>query len=340
MSSEVPAAGALAGVRVVDLSARLPGPLATLFLAAAGAEVTRVEPPGGDVMRRADGVWPQAPAAFALLHAGKRCIELDLKDPAGYDALIGLVRESDVVVDGFRPAVARRLGLDHATLARHAPRIITCSIVGYDPDGPDAARAGHDLTYLAERGVLALLRTHDGVPALPGVLLADVGGGSYPAVVNILLALYARERTGHGAHLDVPLADALAPFTLWARATAAGGGSLDVARGVFTGGSPRYGCYRTADGAWLAVGALEPHFWRAFCATLAIDESADVAAVAAAVARHDAAWFARLREVDTCAAFVAPVAAAAGEGTLPLPLAAAVRADPDGASSAAKDTRP
>ena len=328
MSSDRPSAGALAGVRVVDLSARIPGPLATLFLAAAGAEVVRIEPPGGDVLRRTSGPWPQGPAAFALLHAGKRCIELDLKDPAGYAQLLDLVRTSDVVVDGFRPAVATRLGLDHATLATHNPRIITCSIVGYDPDGPDAARAGHDLTYLAERGLLALLRTHDGAPALPGVLLADVGGGTYPAVVNIVLALYARERTGRGAHLTIPLAETLAPFALWARATVAGGGTPDVAQGIFTGGVPRYGGYRTADGAWLAVGALEPHFWHAFCAGLDIAEDADAATVAAAVGAHDAAWFDRLREVDTCVAFVAPAAVAGADGRLPLPLAPAVRVDP------------
>jgi alpha-methylacyl-CoA racemase len=320
--------GALAGVRVVDLSARLPGPLTTLFLAVAGAEVVRIEPPGGDPMRRASAAWPQLPAAFALLHARKRCLELDLKDPADRAQLLELVRAADVVVDGFRPAVAARLGLDHTTLAAHAPRIITCSIVGYDPEGPDAARAGHDLTYLAERGLLALLRTADGVPALPGVLLADVGGGTYPALVNILLALYARERTGRGMHLDIPLADTLAPFALWARATVAGGGVPDPAHGIFTGGSPRYGCYRTADGAWLAVGALEEHFWRAFCSALAIAEDADVAAVAAAVAAHEAAWFdAALRSVDTCAALVAPASAAGGDGTLPLPLAPGLRAD-------------
>jgi alpha-methylacyl-CoA racemase len=129
-------------------------------------------------------------------------------------------------------------------------------------------------------------------------------------------------------HLDIPLADTLAPFALWARATVAGGGVPDPAHGIFTGGSPRYGCYRTADGAWLAVGALEEHFWRALCSALAIAEDADVAAVAAAVAAHEAAWFdAALRSVDTCAALVAPASAAGGDGTLPLPLAPALRAD-------------
>jgi crotonobetainyl-CoA:carnitine CoA-transferase CaiB-like acyl-CoA transferase len=288
-------------------------------------------------MRHAAGVWPHAAAAFALLHARKRCIELDLKDAADYAQLLALVRESDVVVDGFRPSVAARLRVDHATLAAHAPRIITCSIVGYDSDGPDAARAGHDLTYLAERGLLALIRTRDGAPPLPGVLLADVGGGTYPALVNILLALFARERTGHGAHLEIALADALAPFALWARATVAGGAVPEVAAGPFTGGVPRYGCYRTADGAWLAVGALEPHFWRAFCSALSIAEDAETAAVAAAVAAHDAAWFAALRDVDTCAALVAPAQVAGGDGTLALPLAEAVRAGTDGRADAEKE---
>ena len=320
--------GALAGVRVVDLSARLPGPLATLFLAQAGADVTRVEPPGGDMLRVAFDRFPQSPSAFDLLHRGKRTVELDLKVPADRAQVDALIAEADVFVEGFRPDVAVRLGVDGDTLRARFPRLITCSIVGYAPDGPHAQRAGHDLTYLAERGLLGLIATADGTPALPGVLLADVGGGTYPAVVNILLALLARERTGTGAHVTVAMADALAPFAVWARAVAAGGGTVDPRRGVFTGGSPRYNLYRTRDGAWLAVGALEEHFWRAFCALLEIGTDATTAAVAAAVSTRDAYWLRdALARVDTCAAIVEPAQHAAGDGDLILPIEPALRGE-------------
>jgi crotonobetainyl-CoA:carnitine CoA-transferase CaiB-like acyl-CoA transferase len=318
--------GALEGLRVVDVSARVPGPLATLFLAEAGAEVTRVEPPGGDPMRMPTQRWPQAPAAFELLHAGKHCIELDLKDAAQRQTFDDLVDRADVFVDGFRPEVRARLRLDHASLSARNPRLITCSVLGYDPDGPDAARAGHDLTYLAERGVLALIATADGAPALPGVLLADVGAGSYPAVLNILLALIARERTGQGMHVDVAIADALGPFAFWARATAHGGGELRTEEGIFTGGSPRYHCYRTSDGAWLAVAALEDHFWATFCAAVGVPEDAGIADVSAAVAARDAVWFAAaLHGIDACAALVRPASAAAPGDGVGLPIAAGLR---------------
>jgi alpha-methylacyl-CoA racemase len=322
--------GALHGIRVVDCSARLPGPLGTLFLAAAGADVVRIEPPGGDFLRAPSERWPQAPSAFDLLHRGKRTIELDLKDADDHARLMDLLADADVFVEGYRRNVAARLGLEFDVLRARFPRLITCSIVGYDVDGPDAARAGHDLTYLAHRGLLSLMTSIDGAPSIPGVLLADVGGGSYPAVVNILLALFARERTGVGTHVTVALADALGPFAVWARATVAGGGEIDPRRGIFTGGSARYGVYRTRDGAWLAVGALEEHFWIAFCTLLAIATDADVATVAAAVALHDEAWFrARLDEIDTCAAIVEPAHVAGADGDLRLPIAPELRATVD-----------
>jgi crotonobetainyl-CoA:carnitine CoA-transferase CaiB-like acyl-CoA transferase len=318
--------GALAGLHVVDVSARVPGPLATLFLAEAGADVTRVEPPGGDPMRAPTPRWPQAPAAFELLHAGKHCIELDLKDAAQRGTFDDLVARADVLVDGFRPEVRMRLALDHATLSARNPRLITCSILGYDPGGPDAARAGHDLTYLAERGLLALIATADGAPALPGVLLADVGAGSYPAVLNILLALIARERTRRGMHVDVAIAEALGPFAFWARATARGGGEVRVADGIFTGGSPRYHCYRTGDGAWLAVAALEDHFWATFCNAVGVPEDAGVSDVSTAIAGRDAAWFAvALHGVDACAALVRPASDAARGDGAGLPIAPGLR---------------
>ena len=308
---------ALAGINVLDFTLRLPGPLAGLMLARAGAGVVKVEPPEGDPLAWAMPGWGDAPATYELLNRGKRVVRLDLKKPAERAELEPLLERCDVLLEGFRPGVMARLGLDYATLAQRNPRLVYCSLSGYGQSGAQARRAGHDLSYLAGSGLLSLLTSAQGEPIVPGVLLADVAAGAYPAFANVVLALFARERSGRGAYLDIALARNLDPFTLGARA-----GKL------FSGGSPRYRCYRTRDGAWLAVAALEAPFWREFCERVELDpalrdDARDPAATAAEVARLIAArdardWNERLVPFDTCCALVAPLGVPATSIDLPL----------------------
>ena len=285
------AAGPLAGVRVIDFSTLLPGPLATLLLAEAGAEVVKVEPPGkGDEMR---GYRPYAGGeslSFALLNRGKRSLALDLKQPADLQRLLPLVAEAQVLVEQFRPGVMDRLGLGWSALGKVNPALVYCSITGYGQDGPRALEAGHDLNYLARTGLLALGAGADGAPVVPPGLIADIGGGSLPAVINILLALRRAEATGEGCHLDVSMSDNLFAWPFWALAQlAAGAGSPSPGGELLTGGSPRYRIYRTADGRFLAAAPLEQRFWDIFCRLIALpealrDDTVDPAATGRAVA--------------------------------------------------------
>jgi alpha-methylacyl-CoA racemase len=315
---------ALEGVNVLDFTSRLPGPLAGLLLAEAGAAVTKIEGPAGDPLDNALPGWPDASQTYARLNRGKRILRLDLKDERDRASLDPLLEDCDVLLEGFRPGVMARLHLDYARLAPRFPRLIYCSISGYGQTGPEAGRAGHDLTYLAGRGVLSLLAAEQGEAVVPGILLADIAAGSYPAFMNVVLALFERERTGRGTHLDVAMARNLDLFTLGAKA-----GTL------FTGGSPRYRIYRTRDGRALAVGALEANFWDAFCACIALpealrddarDPAATIRAIEDIVARKDAReWTALLEQYDTCVALLEPLDASA---PLELPLAPQLCRDP------------
>jgi alpha-methylacyl-CoA racemase len=190
----------LAGIKVVDFSALLPGPLASLILAAAGAEVVKIERPGGDELRGYEPRFGAAGAGFALLNRGKRSIAIDLKENDARARLLPLLRSADVLIEQFRPGVMERLGLGHAALAAVNPRLIYCSITGYGQSGPKAQAAAHDLNYLAETGLLHLAAGADGAPVVPPALIADIAGGSYPAVLNILLALRERDASGRGCH--------------------------------------------------------------------------------------------------------------------------------------------
>lgn len=187
----------LDGIKVLDLSTLLPGPLATLMLAEAGADVVKLERPGrGDEMRTYEPKFGEASANYAVLNRGKRAYGVDFKDPAQRDRVLELAAEADVVMEQFRPGVADRLGLGYDAVRAVNPDVVYCSITGYGPTGPHAKRAGHDLNYLAESGLLGVVTDSTGAPGLPVTVLADIAAGTYPAVVNILLALRQRDRTG------------------------------------------------------------------------------------------------------------------------------------------------
>jgi crotonobetainyl-CoA:carnitine CoA-transferase CaiB-like acyl-CoA transferase len=281
----------LKGVRVLDFSTLLPGPLATLILAEAGAEVIKIERPGrGDEMRSYTPRLGADSVNFALLNRGKRSIAIDLKAPGAVGRLKPLIAGADVIVEQFRPGVMDRLGLGYDALKTINPRIVYCAITGYGQHGPKADVAAHDLNYVSESGMLMLTRGADGEPVLPAALVADIAGGTYPAVINILLALRERDRTGAGCKLDIAMADNLFTLLYWGVGNGLAAGEWPQPGGdLVTGGSPRYNIYRTRDGRYLAAAPLEQKFWEAFCERLELpqplrDDAHDPAATRDAVA--------------------------------------------------------
>jgi crotonobetainyl-CoA:carnitine CoA-transferase CaiB-like acyl-CoA transferase len=256
----------LAGVVVLDLSRLLPGPYATQVLADLGADVIKVEEPGaGDPLRQVPPLVGGHSAAFLALNRGKRSVALDLRQPDGLAAFKALVVHAHVVVEGFRPGAMARLGLSYQDLAALNPRVILCSITGYGQTGPDRERAGHDLNYVARAGVLAY-----GTPGTqPAVQVADVGGGSLWAVVQVLAALRRAERDGVGAHVDVSMTDGAWSFLSLPLAGAlAAGQPIKPGGDNLNGGLPCYRPYPTADGGTVAVAALEPRYWSNLCSAL------------------------------------------------------------------------
>lgn len=260
--------GALDGVFVLDFSAYLPGPLATLMMADAGAEVVKVERPGTGEPARAD------PAIFALLNRGKRSIAVDLK--ADVKKLEPLIRRADVLIEQFRPGVMERLGLGYDDVAKLNPNIIYASISGYGAAGPDRLKPGHDLTYSAEAGLLSLNADARGRPVLPSALAADIGGGSYAAFGSVMTALFRRERTGEGARLDIAMIEGVFPYLNEAIAhSLIEGRQVSPGYSPALGSAPRYNIYETADGRYLACAPAEEKFWENFCVATGLSVDAD-----------------------------------------------------------------
>ncbi len=343
----------LAGLLVLDFTTLLPGPLATLMLAEAGAEVLKIERPGGEEMRAMAAQWDASSAAFAMLNAGKKSLVVDLKADDDRAKLMPLVARADILVEQFRPGTMARLGLDYDTLRRVNPRLIYCSISGYGQTGPRAHEAGHDLNYIGATGLLALQPGPAETPVVPPALIADIGGGSLPAMINILLALRQRDATGAGCHLDIAMADAMFTFAPFALTQGLAGGRFPEAGEMpLVGGSPRYRLYPTKDGKLVACAALEQKFWVAFTAAVALDVAVGADAVAARIREHTAdEWRPVLAAADCCVTIVASLdqalrdphfvqrglfahRLALGGGTipaLPLPLAPEFRAPVDDA---------
>lgn len=257
--------GPLSGLRVLELATLLPGPFCGLILSELGAAVTKVEPPGGDPARRYPPLVAGVSALFTALNRGKRCVVLDLKSRRDLSTFLRMASRADIVIEGSRPGTARRLGVDYATLRRQNPRLIYASISGHGQTGPRARRPGHDLTFQAWAGTLGRSGGPGGEPAMPAVQIADLAGGALPAVIAILAALFDRERTGKGTHLDISMADGLRALTLLHHARfAASKGHPRPTDDVLSGQAPCYRIYATRDGH-VAVGALEAKFWEGFC---------------------------------------------------------------------------
>lgn len=259
----------LTGLRVLDLSRLLPGPFATLVLADLGADVVKIEDPrGGDPLRLVPPAPPGAAdgASFQALNRNKRSLALDLHAPAGREAFLRLCERADAVVESFRPGVLDRLALGWEALHARNPRLVLCSITGHGQRGPRAGQAGHDLDYLALAGVLALSGPEER-PLPPPVQVADLAGGAWPAVVGVLAALLGRAGGGEGVHVDVSMTEgSLALLAPHLAAAAARGAPLARGREPLLGGTACYAVYRTQDGRHVALAALEPKFFEAFCA--------------------------------------------------------------------------
>lgn len=309
----------LEGVFVLDFSTLLPGPMASLLLAEAGAEVVKIERPGrGDDMRSYEPRWSGDSINFAMLNRGKRSIALDLKEEAERAKLMPLLERADILIEQFRPGVMSRLGLGFDDVAAINPRLIYCSVTGYGQTGPKRDMAGHDLNYLAETGLLALSMGTPEHPVVPPALIADIAGGAYPAVINILLALRERDTSGRGCHLDISMSDNLFPFMYWAIGNGLAAGQWPRSGSeLVTGGSPRYRLYATADGQMVAAAPLEQKFWEVFCEIVGLDPvwqedardpAGTAAAVSAAIALKNAAhWRAAFEGRDCCCSIVSGI---------------------------------
>ena len=301
----------LRGVRVLDLTRLVPGPVCTMHLADLGADVVKIEDTGaGDYA---------PPALRAIVNRNKRGLQLDLKQTEGADAFLQLARGADVLVEGFRPGAMERLGLGYDAVAAVNPRIVYCSLTGYGQTGPYRDRPGHDLNYCGHAGVADQIGVGADTLALSNLPIADLMGGALTAAMGILAALFDAARTGRGRHLDIAMADGALAHAVMPLATLAAHGSTRRAGGdTLTGGLACYALYRTADDRFLAVGALERKFWDGLCDVIEridlkpMHRSGDAATEArvrdelAAIfgARSLAHWEARFARADCC---VSPV---------------------------------
>ena len=260
----------LHGIRVLDLTRLLPGPVATMHLADMGADVIKIEEPdGGDYARTMGHVRHEVSQFFIAVNRGKHGLRLDLKAPAQRDEFLRMVEEADVVVESFRPGVMDKLGLGWGVLKQRNPKLVLCAISGYGQDGPLAQAAGHDINYIGYAGMLEQNVGPDGTPALSNLQVGDLLGGAQCALQGILAALLAVKMGGPGRFVDVSMTDAvfahnimpLVAFNNFGQAPPPG-------RDLLTGGVPCYNVYRTSDGRFMAVGALEPKFWSLLCDVL------------------------------------------------------------------------
>jgi len=257
--------GALAGIKIIDLSRMLPGPYCSMILADHGAKVIAIE----DKRFMADDIF------LSPVNRNKDHMTLNLKTKEGHEIFFELIKEADVLMEGFRPGVTKRLGIDYETLKEINPGIIYCSISGYGQDGPFRDIAGHDVNYLSFAGILDIIGEKDRSPCIPGIQIADLVGGGMNAALGILLALIARERTGKGQYIDISMTDGMVgllsvPLYIFQR-----NGMIPQRSDTFL--SHRYACYNvyeTADGRYISIGAVENRFWKNLCNVLGVPEYA------------------------------------------------------------------
>jgi crotonobetainyl-CoA:carnitine CoA-transferase CaiB-like acyl-CoA transferase len=257
----------LDGVRVLDLSRLAPGPFCTMLLGDLGADVLVIEPPADSRAGQAPGGRMADP--YNALGRNKRSMILNLRDEEARDVFSALAESADVVVEGFRPGVVQRLGVDYETLRAKNERIVYCSLSGYGQTGPYSGLVGHDINYISVGGALGMIGWPDTPPAIPMNVIADFAGGGLHAAYAILAALLARERTGRGQFVDIAMSDgvlyllAMSISSYYATGSAPKPGAT-----ILNGGAPLYNVYECADGGWISVGSLEPHFYANLCRAL------------------------------------------------------------------------
>ncbi len=254
----------LEGLKVLDLTCYLPGPFCTQLLADYGAKVIKIEPPAsGDPMREVGGVSDY----FARLNRGKKSLTLNLKSSQGKEIFKKLVRNIDILVEGFRPEVMNKLNLGYNDLLEINPDLIYCAITGYGQSGSYKMRAGHDLNYLSLAGILAITGPEDGPPVIPGVQIADIGGGLL-ALFAIMAAIYYREKTGKGQYIDISMLDGLLSWLPLVVADYFSGCKVNPGKSSLNGKLACYNVYKSKDNKYMSLAALEPKFWQEFCTTV------------------------------------------------------------------------
>ncbi|SDO24459.1 Crotonobetainyl-CoA:carnitine CoA-transferase CaiB [Psychrobacillus sp. OK028] len=261
--------GILRGLKILDFSTLLPGPFATMMLADMGAEVLKIEAPNREDFLKYDGVMDgEVSATFAHLNRSKRSLALDLKLPESIEIVYQLIKDYDIVVEQFRPGVMDKLGIGYEKLKEINPAIIFCSITGYGQTGPLRNQAGHDINYLSLAGVSSYSFRKGQTPVPAGVQVADLAGGSMPAVIGILAAVYNRQKTGEGQHIDISLTDVSFSLNALYGPSFLVGGIEPTAESLLLNGGSFYDYYETRDNRYISVGSLEPQFQKMLCELL------------------------------------------------------------------------
>lgn len=264
----------LEGTRVLDLSRLLPGPFCSLILADLGAEVIKVEEPGfGDYIRWVPPLIHGKSYRYLVLNRNKKSLTLDLKSEEGRQIFLKLVSKSDVVLESFRPGVTKRLKISYEHLKPTNPKLIYCAISGFGQDGPYSNLSGHDIDYIGYGGILGITGEKGKPPTIPGVQIADIGGGGMLAATSILAALMARTKTGKGQFVDVSMLDGVVSWlSIHAAQYFGEGKSPERGQMMLSGGLASYNVYETSDGKYLTLGILEEWFWKNLCTALGRDD--------------------------------------------------------------------
>jgi crotonobetainyl-CoA:carnitine CoA-transferase CaiB-like acyl-CoA transferase len=312
---------ALEGIKILDLSRLAPGPYCTMILGDLGAEVIRIDPGGG---RATEAIFPMPAEEEERMRAydsegrNKKSIVLNLKTQEARQIFYKLAETADVVIEGFRPGVTKRLGVDYDTIKEKNPRIVYCSLTGYGQTGPYRDMVGHDIDYISIGGALGIIRERGGRPVPPGNLVADYAAGGMQAAIGILAALMARESTHKGQWVDIAMTDGVISLMHMAAAQyfqigVVPGLSLDMSI-LTTGKIPHYNTYETKDGRYIGIGSLEPWFFQNLCRALgredlspyewSIEKWEEISSFFTETFRTKTRdeWFELLRQTDTCAA--------------------------------------
>jgi crotonobetainyl-CoA:carnitine CoA-transferase CaiB-like acyl-CoA transferase len=305
---------ALDDIRILDLSRLAPGPFCSMLLGDMGADVLVVEPPADS--KAGQGGMPAGDPRDAL-RRNKRSIVLNLRDEEARNIFYRLAETADIVLEGFRPGVVKRLAVDYETLSAKNPRIIYCSLSGYGQTGPYVNLVGHDINYISVGGALSMIGWPGEPPAIPMNIIADFAGGGLHAAYGILAALHARERTGRGQYVDIAMSDGvLYLLSMIVSGYFTNGRAPERGATVLNGSVPHYNVYQCADGKWISLGSLEPHFWVNLCKALGREDfiphqydSAKRDEIFAHFRQQFASktrdeWFAILKQTDIC---VAPI---------------------------------